>query len=230
MNENYELIVLDATLFYPSSGRPDRYDDLNLLRVLTDLKSKHARSKHVVVFDGGEQSRGWRDRQSSIAASIGWLPYYVEGKIPSICIHTLVTLAKSDGIETLVFSSNIEDLAMLSDCVDFVTVDEDGDLERCWTVDRFADAFGFNPSELALVKALGGWSDFLSLVPERGMRLVLDGFQQGRRLAYNGVDLTTEVESRLKILELPDPPADVLRGLRIALGIDSANERSRVDG
>lgn len=230
IDKNYDYIVLDAMLYYPADGKPDSSDSLALLTKMLELKLAYPNSRCILVFDGGEQVDEWRDRQSNAAFCNGWISYYIEEEAASRCIHSLVSLANAEQASALIFSSTIEDLKWISDRIEFVMVDEDGDLCRHWTLDRFVDVFGLEPESLALVKALSGWNDYKPLVPESQIQSIVHRFRAGLPLAYGKVDLSAEIEERLRLLDGKEPSSVDLRLIRRAFSKSEKVENSGRDG
>lgn len=217
IEKTYNYIVLDAMLFCPTFGKPDSTDDLALQEKMIELKDAYPSSRCILVFDGGEDVEEWRERHSDFAFSCGWISYYIEDAPPSRCIHSLVSLAHSEQSTALVFSSCLDDLRWVSSDIEFVMVDEDGDLCRHWTLDRFVEIFGFVPSCLDLVKALGGWGDYKRLVPENQIQALVHRFRVGLPMEFGKGDLAERVENRLRILDGEDLSVDDLKMIRRAL-------------
>lgn len=230
IEQQYDWVVLDTNLFFPPSGTPDESDDVAFLELLAKLKSKHPDSKHIAVFDGADHKREWRDRQSEVALANGWISFFEEGEMTSRRIHALTSLATNDGIDILVYAGNVEDLKLLTARAHFCTVDEDGDLERHWTEERFLEVCGFEPGQYGLVQALSGWGNFRPLVEKHRLWLVVDSFRKGRRLVYNGVDFSDEIEKRLKLLDAPEPTPEEMSSLRSLLCGMVKRLETRLDG
>lgn len=230
IDKKYDYIVLDATLYYPANGKPNNSDNLSLLAKMVELKEAYPDSRCVLVFDGGEQSEQWRDRQSNAAFCNGWISSFIEGETQSRCIHSLVSLANAERASSLIFSSTVADLRWVSNNIEFVMVDDDGDLCRHWTLTRFIEVFGLEPECLTLINALSGWGTYKSLVPEERIQMIVQHFRLGLPLEYGGEDLSSDIEERLALLDVPEPDFEHLNCIRKAFRNLSETSKSRFDG
>lgn len=228
--KEYDWIVLDAELFYPASGIHNESDDFSLESDMEDLMKRYPESKHMVVFDGAESWIMRNQRQSEFARNNGWIPCCCEeNESVSDRIQVIVALARQDKKSVLILTSKLGDVENVSDNVDVVTLNEDGDLDNVWNLSVFREVVGFDPNEIPLFNAIGGWGGYPGLVFDDQVQASVSTYLRDRKFVCRGRDLTDEIERRLQVLSDSSPSEENIQKFRTVLSEFNAEQKVPAD-